>query len=99
VKVEIAPAALDEVAEAADWYESRQVGLGRTLVDAFEHGVQQIADHPLAWHPLGHTLRRYRLDRFPYGIIYHVLGETVRVVAFAHHSRRPRYWRSRLNER
>lgn len=98
MKVEIAPAALDEVREAADWYEERQAGLGAALVDAFEHGLRQIADHPQAWHALGSRLRRYRLDRFPYGIIYHLLDDTARVVAFAHHRRRPRYWRSRLRE-
>lgn len=96
MKVEIAPAALEEVAEAAAWYEERQQGLGAELVEAVDHGIEQISLHPGAWHPLGRNLRRYRLSRFPYGIIYCLRGDMAIVIAFAHHSRRPRYWRSRL---
>jgi toxin ParE1/3/4 len=34
------------------------------------------------------------VKRFPYRIIFQVDGERVTVVAIAHHSRRPEYWRN-----
>jgi hypothetical protein len=30
--------------------------------------------------------------RFPYSIIYYVRGDELRVIALAHHRRRPEYW-------
>jgi membrane-associated protease RseP (regulator of RpoE activity) len=40
-------------------------------------------------------LRKFVLSRFPFTLIYGVSAQAVRVVAVAHHSRRPGYWRSR----
>jgi len=35
------------------------------------------------------------LRRFPYSIIYYTKAEELRVVALAHHSRKPEYWTGR----
>ena len=39
--------------------------------------------------------RRYVMRHFPYALIYVVSGEEIRILAVAHHGRRPGYWRSR----
>jgi len=39
--------------------------------------------------------RRLPLRRFPYFIVYRELQEYLEVVAFAHQSRRPGYWKTR----
>jgi hypothetical protein len=35
------------------------------------------------------------LKRFPFGIIYRIDGDTLRVLALAHRRRRPGFWRGR----
>jgi len=35
------------------------------------------------------------LTRFPYSLIYTESGDEIRILAVAHHSRRPGYWRGR----
>jgi toxin ParE1/3/4 len=40
--------------------------------------------------------KRLILKRFPYDIVVYERGVDLVVVAFAHHSRRPGYWRARL---
>jgi hypothetical protein len=35
------------------------------------------------------------MRRFPFSIVYSVGGDNLRVLAVAHQSRRPRYWRGR----
>ena len=37
----------------------------------------------------------FRLRRFPFSLIYTVMGDQLRILAVAHHSRRPGYWRNR----
>ncbi len=41
-------------------------------------------------------VRRFLLDRFPYSVIAACLEDELVVVAIAHHSRKPGYWRKRL---
>ena len=41
-------------------------------------------------------VRIWILPRLPYSIIYDDRGIDIRIVAFAHHKRRPGYWRKRL---
>lgn len=35
------------------------------------------------------------LRRFPYSVIYYIRAEELRVVALAHHRRKPGYWSGR----
>jgi hypothetical protein len=32
------------------------------------------------------------LHNFPYSLVYRIQGDEIRIVAVAHHSRRPGYW-------
>jgi len=41
--------------------------------------------------------RRVRLLHFRYYVIYRILVDVIEVMAFAHTSRKPLYWRSRFN--
>ncbi len=42
--------------------------------------------------------RRYVFTRLPYSLIFRDRDGEIRVFAFAHHKRRPGYWRDRLND-
>jgi hypothetical protein len=41
-------------------------------------------------------IRSAKVKRFPYRVVYVVVGEDVDVIAVAHAKRRPAYWRRRL---
>jgi len=91
------PEAEEDLERAFDHYERSRAGLGSDMVDEFRRGVQRILEHPNAWHPMDETYRRYRLHRFPYGIIYRIdaAANVVMIVAVMHLSRKPDEWRSR----
>ena len=95
----VEPAARLELEEAAQWYEASRPGLAAEFLDEFDRGVQMILDAPNAWHPLEGGIRRYRLDRFPYGIIYKMRDDEILIIAVAHLHRHPGYWRTRLEPR
>ncbi len=85
-----------ELAEASHFYEDRVPGLGQALIDDVEKSVREILEHPNACERVSKNLRRKVLKRFPYGLIYAVGTNHIRIMAIAHHKRRPEYWRYRL---
>lgn len=97
----IHPAALAEAAEAAAWYEIRSDGLGHSFTDFYDRGRVAIRTSPDRYPfaddaPPGTEVRNFLLARFPYRIVYAVLGDRLVIVAVAHTSRRPGYWSNRL---
>ncbi|MFY9316414.1 MAG: hypothetical protein WAO95_12760 [Burkholderiales bacterium] len=94
-------AAAEEAAEAAAWYERERPGLGtefesaiHAALDLLEQDVVPLTALPGAAGTQG--VKRLILRRFPYAIIIRDTAETIFVIAFAHHARRPGYWRERM---
>jgi len=46
---------------------------------------------------LAPAIRRCRLRRFPYSVIYTVEAGEILILAVAHQHRKPRYWQDRIN--
>jgi hypothetical protein len=93
--------AAKEVEEAAAWYERERPGLGADFHEAAEAALDLLQEEvvPLVSLPgkagaLG--LKRLMLRRFPYSVVVRLTATEVFVIAFAHNSRRPGYWRKRL---
>jgi hypothetical protein len=100
-RVRIHAAAAEEAAEAAAWYEKERPGLGADLeravdaaLDLLEAEIVPLVAVPGAAGKRG--AKRLLLRRFPYAVIVRQSATEVVVVAFAHTSRRPGYWRGRL---
>lgn len=87
--------ARQELIEAGVYYASKN----RKLVDDLEHEVDRalsyLYDFPRAAKPIDRIHRSYKLRRFPYLLIYRIAGAELIVVAVAHTSRKPGYWRRR----
>jgi toxin ParE2 len=95
MRVRILPAAQAEIEKAGEWYEAAARAGGRVSPRG-RCRSSAVTESPNALHPLSKRLRRYRLHRFPYGIIYHARKTEILVIAVAHLHRRPEYWRHRL---
>ena len=78
------------------WHAAQAPGLGSAFLIEVLSAMDRIARFPDAWHPLGEGVRRCRLSRFPYGLIYTIYNGDILVLAVAHLHRRPDYWRDRL---
>ncbi len=86
-----------ELDEAIAWYAQQAPGLGEAFLIETLKVVQLVEQFPGAWHPLTPQIRRCRLKRFPYSVVYTQDGADLLVLAIAHQHRRPNYWRNRLN--
>jgi len=71
-------------------------------MSAFMRCLLLIAEAPERWpaYPMqrrvAYLVRRYVMQAYPYVLPYSVWGDTVRVLAVAHTSRKPGYWLPRL---
>lgn len=93
MKLVVAPPALAELHDAAAFYTLKaNIGLGLAFVAEFERTANFVLANPLLGTVFRGTRRRYNLRRFPYSIIYQVTAEELRILAVAHHRRRPGYW-------
>ncbi|SCC95458.1 putative plasmid stabilization system protein, RelE/ParE family [Thiomonas sp. X19] len=96
MKLVVSPSALTELHDAAAFYTLKaDVGLGLAFVTEFERTANLVLANPLLGAVFRGTRRRYILRRFPYSIIYQVTAEELRILAVAHHRRRPGYWAQR----
>ncbi len=90
------PEAEADIAEAFDWYEERDAGLGAEFIRCVEscaHGIQR---HP-EMYPLVHkNVRQGVPRRFPYSLFYFVEADTDFVESFFHASRDPGVWQERV---
>ena len=68
------------------------------FLNAYEEAVGEILEAPDRWMLVEQDVRCHALSRFPYSIYYQVDNDVVRILAVPHHSRKPGYWKRRLND-
>ncbi len=94
------PQAEDDILDAAQWYDSKQAGLGNNFVEEVLAVLDALAINPLLHcrqHPTKNIRWRYP-KRFPYRVIYEVIEEErlVIIAAVIHAARHDRVWRDRI---
>ena len=78
---------------AVDWY----IGEGALVAaDDFVLEIEKALGLLGQFAELGetglHKTRTLPLNSFPYSLVYRLQGNVIRIIAVAHHSRRPGYW-------
>jgi toxin ParE1/3/4 len=86
----------EEVEESRRWYREHSEPAESAFLRELDHAAEVILDSPHRWPAYLAGTRRYVFPSYPYSLIYFVEAETIHVVAVAHQSRRPGYWRKRL---
>lgn len=87
------PLAEQELVDAAAYYEEQKIGLGLEYLREIESAVNFLIRYPEAGSKLRGSVRRITLPKFPYSLLYRQLDNNqIRILAVAHHKRRPQYW-------
>lgn len=89
-------AAEEELTTAAVFYEKQRAILGDEFLEAVEAAVDQLLILPGLGRRIEADYRVFVMRRFPYSIVYQESANEIVIVAIAHHSRRPGYWRGRI---
>lgn len=95
--------AAEEAAKAVAWYEAEKPGLGKEFSEAVETAIDLIEEGILPLLSMfgeagSQGAKRIILKRFPYDIVAVERPHETIVIAVAHHSRKPGYWRDRLKD-
>jgi toxin ParE1/3/4 len=93
--VEYHPGARLEIIEAFEWYELHEPGLGARFQDSVAEAEKFVRRNPQLGAPGRFGTRKWPLKTFPYNLIYSDEPSAILIIALAHFSRQPRYWRRR----
>ena len=96
MKVGQHPLAGAELEEAMAWYAERNPAAAEKLWLSVQSARTIVVAFPRAVPKAGTNTRRLILRDFPYDMIYRIQANEIFIVAYAHHSRKPGYWKTRL---
>jgi plasmid stabilization system protein ParE len=85
-----------ELEEAVDHYDRKAPGLGQRFLSEVRAATAFIEAHPRSSQEIERKIRRKVLVKFPYDLLYVAEDDHVLILAVAHESRRPGYWRRRF---
>lgn len=86
---------IDDLQEAINWYSNISSELSIDIEVKFFAALQEIIKRPLAFQIVKAKYRKYNIARFPYSVVFKIVKDRITIVAFAHHKRKPNYWKKR----
>ncbi len=84
-----------EFFDSIEYYEECQTGLGEKFSEEVYATIKRICEYPYAWTYIDAKTRRCLTNKFPYGILYRVVNNHIRIMAIMHLNRKPGCWRDR----
>jgi len=96
-RVVVRPLAVEDIANAATWYEAQSPGLGVDLTDETIRAIRRAQEAPELFSILRPRdgMRRVLTERFPYRVFFTVIDDTLHVHAVLHGAQHDRHWRER----
>lgn len=84
-----------ELNHSVDFYEARQPKLGLEFLEEIYSTIQLIIEFPKAFPKQSKNTRKCLINRFPFAVIYQIKPDEIFIVAIAHLSRKPGFWKKR----
>ena len=84
-----------EFLDAVNYYESQQKRLGIRFSEDVYIAIQSICKYPYAWEKIDEKTRRCLTKKFPYGVLYRIKENHIRIMAVMNLNRKPKYWKNR----
>jgi len=86
-----------ELVSAAKYYKCQREDLGHKFLRAVHDALARLQKDPERFPFHDKPTRVCRVVGFPYRLVYEVLPDAIYIIAVAHTSREPGYWRRRLS--
>ena len=85
-----------EFDHASNWYDHERAGWGAVFTQRVRDTLDRIASQPYLHATVYKDARQTTVKRFPYLVVYRILGKELIVVAVFHTSRDPAVWQQRI---
>lgn len=95
MKVILMKGALRDAQEGLRWYRKRSDRAAENFISEIESSLDNILQDPMRYRHIDPVFRTFRMDTYPYSLIYRIVPGAIKVYAIAHDKRRPDYWRGR----
>ena len=89
--------ALEDLEEAARYYFQQDPNIELRFAECIDKAIHQVTSRPDSWPPVEDNVRRFVVEIFPYSLIYSIAADHILILAFAHQSRHPAFWKDRIN--
>ena len=86
------PHAEKELEQIENYYDSIREESGDRFRAEIQLAISHILKFPNGCQELSENVRRYNMNRFPYGVIYYIDSDEVFILAVTHERREPDYW-------
>lgn len=92
----IHPEAVEEVSDAALHYQSADAGISARFLAETYASIEKARSQPLVYRCFDDVFRKVRVTRFPYAMIFRLVGDDrIQVLSVMHLHREPGYWKLR----
>ncbi len=98
LEVEYSEKSKEDVREVVLWYNLQRQGLENEFLKNLNESVDQIKEYPFHYQKYFREIRSIILKRFPYRLIYKVIGNRIVIIGIFHTSRNPKLIRKRTKE-
>ena len=98
-KVRVLPECSIDVANISIWYDIHLSGLGDEFELKFDELVFSILQAPLQHLIVKSSIRKAKMERFPYNIFYNIDSEMIIIIGILHYKRGPKQLRKVLKRR
>lgn len=76
-----------------DYYDKESISAGSKFAEQINATVELIRERPMIGRLNEFGEWQFKVETFPYNIIYQLEPRRILVMAIAHHRRKPGYWR------
>ncbi|MEQ1676871.1 MAG: type II toxin-antitoxin system RelE/ParE family toxin [Chitinophagaceae bacterium] len=97
-RLEVKEEALQDIAEAMQWYKPKAVNLDTKFLAAVEEGFNRILLNPFAFKKIYKSFRQTGVRTFPYVIVYTQEKDTVIIISVFNTWQHPRKKLGRLKK-
>ena len=79
-----------ELKETSFYYESKQKDLGLKFIFNWETAMEQLKEAPLLYQKKHKRLRTIKINKFPYLLIFEIIGGKIYIFRLTHAKRKPK---------
>lgn len=94
--LEFTDEAKSDLKDATNWYKIKNNNLAVDFIVKIENCINYFKENPFISPIIYKNVRKIKIERFPYSILYIIKDEKIVIFSIMHSSRNPEIWQKRV---